>query len=133
MRLQEDGNQPKVTDFSANSSLAFGSVADYVQGKLTKFEKKERNDLLSQLSSLKHTEHALSTVRSGVSSLQSSLRRIRSELSDPHRAIATKMFPLSNLHRTTELLQHSIRAFRLSKKLRDLMAASGAEPKIKKT
>ncbi|KAI9114639.1 hypothetical protein K1719_014337 [Acacia pycnantha] len=86
------------------------------------------NELLSQLSSLKHTEHALSTVRSGVSSLQSSLRRVRSELSEPHRAIATKTVQLSNLHRTTELLQHSIRALRLSKKLRDVMAASSGEP-----
>ncbi|XP_028792609.1 conserved oligomeric Golgi complex subunit 5-like [Neltuma alba] len=86
------------------------------------------SELLSQLSSLKHAEHALSTVRSGVSSLQSSLRRVRSELSEPHRAIATKTVQLSNLHRTTELLQHSIRALRLSKKLRDVMAVSSAEP-----
>ncbi|KAJ7960655.1 conserved oligomeric Golgi complex subunit 5 [Quillaja saponaria] len=86
------------------------------------------NELLSQLSSLKHAEHALSTVRSGVSSLQSSVRRVRSELSDPHRAIATKTLQLSNLHRTAEFLQHTIRALRLSKKLRDLMAASSDEP-----
>ncbi|XP_054798490.1 conserved oligomeric Golgi complex subunit 5 [Prosopis cineraria] len=86
------------------------------------------NELLSQLSSLKHAEHALSTLRSGVSSLQSSLRRVRSELSEPHRAIATKTVQLSNLHRTTELLQHSIRALRLFKKLRDVMAVSTAEP-----
>ncbi|KAJ1379674.1 putative conserved oligomeric Golgi complex subunit 5-like [Sesbania bispinosa] len=49
--------------------------------------------------------------------------QLRSELSDPHRAIAAKTAQLSNLHRTTELLQHSVRALRLSKKLRDLMAA----------
>ncbi|KAK2377715.1 conserved oligomeric Golgi complex subunit [Trifolium repens] len=81
------------------------------------------DELLSQLSSLHHADHALSTLRSALSSLQSSLRRLRSELSDPHRSIASKTAQLSNLHRTTELLQHSVRALRLSKKLRDLMAA----------
>ncbi|CAL5190553.1 unnamed protein product [Lathyrus oleraceus] len=80
------------------------------------------DELLSQLSSLHHADHALSTLRSALSSLQSSLRRLRSELSDPHRSIASKTAQLSNLHRTTELLQHSVRALRLSKKLRDLMA-----------
>ncbi|CAN0913966.1 Conserved oligomeric Golgi complex subunit 5 [Linum grandiflorum] len=85
-------------------------------------------DLLNQLSSLKHAEHALSTVRSAVASLQSSVRRARSELSDPHKSIQSKTSQLSNLHSTAELLQHTIRALRLSKKLRDLASASEAEP-----
>ncbi|KAJ0051715.1 hypothetical protein Pint_01402 [Pistacia integerrima] len=84
-------------------------------------------DLLNQLSSLNHAEHALSTVRSAISSLQSSVRLVRSELSDPYKSIKSKTVQLSNLHRTTELLQHTIRALRLSKKLRDLLAASEAD------
>ncbi|XP_044502086.1 conserved oligomeric Golgi complex subunit 5-like [Mangifera indica] len=85
-------------------------------------------DLLNQLSSLNHAEHALSTVRSAITSLQSSVRRVRSELSDPYKSIKSKTVQLSNLHRATELLQHTIRALRLSKKLRDLLSASEADP-----
>ncbi|GKV35165.1 hypothetical protein SLEP1_g43469 [Rubroshorea leprosula] len=84
--------------------------------------------LLTQLSSLKNAELSLSTLRSSVSSLQSSLHRIRSELSDPHKAVLSKTAQLSNLHRTSELLSHSIRALRLSKKLRELMSAAESEP-----
>ncbi|GLU06683.1 hypothetical protein SLE2022_236890 [Rubroshorea leprosula] len=84
--------------------------------------------LLTQLSSLKNAELSLSTLRSSVSSLQSSLHRIRSELSDPHKAVLFKTAQLSNLHRTSELLSHSIRALRLSKKLRELMSAAESEP-----
>ncbi|OMO68018.1 Golgi transport complex protein [Corchorus capsularis] len=84
--------------------------------------------LLNQLSSLNNAELSLSTLRSSVSSLQSSLRRVRSELSEPHNSILSKTVQLSNLHRTSELLSHSIRAVRLSKKLRDLMASAEAEP-----
>ncbi|KAI4306003.1 hypothetical protein L6164_029322 [Bauhinia variegata] len=125
------------TSFSsaALSSGSPASTAEKLHNAIRLLENQLRSEvlsrhdeLLSQLSSLKHSEHAVSTVRSGVSSLQSSLRRLRSELSDPHRAISTKTVQLSNLHHTTELLQHSIRALRLSKKLRDLMAAASAEP-----
>ncbi|GLT63331.1 hypothetical protein SLA2020_359040 [Shorea laevis] len=84
--------------------------------------------LLSQLSSLKNAELSLSTLRSSVSSLQSSLHRIRSELSDPHKAVLSKTLQLSNLHRTSELLSHSIRAIRLSKKVRELVSSAEAEP-----
>ncbi|CAL0315869.1 unnamed protein product [Lupinus luteus] len=86
------------------------------------------HDLLSQLSSLHHADHALSTLRSSLSSLQSSLRRLRSELSAPLRQISSNTTTLSNLHRTTELINHSIRFLRLSKKLRDLTSAAAAEP-----
>ncbi|XWS35298.1 hypothetical protein CRYUN_Cryun21dG0114000 [Craigia yunnanensis] len=84
--------------------------------------------LLTQLSSLNNAELSLSTLRSSISSLQSSLRRVRSELSEPHNSILSKTAQFSNLHRTSELLSHSIRAIRLSKKLRDLMASAEAEP-----
>ncbi|MFQ6667526.1 hypothetical protein Gotur_033509, partial [Gossypium turneri] len=84
--------------------------------------------LLTQLSSLNNAEISLSTLRSSISSLQSSVRRVRSELSEPHNSILSKTVQLSNLHRTSELLSHSIRAIRLSKKLRDLMASAEAEP-----
>ncbi|PPD71576.1 hypothetical protein GOBAR_DD31527 [Gossypium barbadense] len=84
--------------------------------------------LLTQLSSLNNAEISLSTLRSSISSLQSSVRRVRSELSEPQNSILSKTVQLSNLHRTSELLSHSIRAIRLSKKLRDLMASAEAEP-----
>ncbi|XVF37671.1 hypothetical protein REPUB_Repub20aG0029700 [Reevesia pubescens] len=84
--------------------------------------------LLTQLSSLNNAEHSLSTLRSSISSLQSSLRRVRSELSEPHNSILSKTVQLSNLHKTSELLSHSIRATRLSKKLRDLMVSAETEP-----
>ena len=78
------------------------------------------------LSSPSHRPRPLH-LRSSLSSLQSCLRRVRSEFSKPHRSIATKTSRFSNLHRTTEFLQHSVRALRLSKKLRDLMAAGEPE------
>ena len=43
------------------------------------------------------------------------------------KSIQTQCVQLSNLHRTTELLQHSIRALRLSKKLRDLISSSAGD------
>ncbi|KAL5999285.1 Conserved oligomeric Golgi complex subunit [Asimina triloba] len=86
------------------------------------------DDLLAQLSSLKDAESALSVVRSGISNLQSSVRRVRLEIAEPHRQIRTKTVQLSNLHVTSELLQFTVRAIRLSKKLRDMMAAAEAEP-----
>ncbi|KAL1307633.1 hypothetical protein HN51_049532 [Arachis hypogaea] len=88
------------------------------------------SDLLGQLSSLHHATSALSTIRSSLSSLNSSVRRLRSELSDPHRSIASATVQLNNLHRTSELLQHSVRALRLSRKLRDLVAAAPDPEKL---
>ncbi|KAK9272366.1 hypothetical protein L1049_002737 [Liquidambar formosana] len=120
---------------SALSSGSAASTAEKLQHGVRLLEHQLRSEvlsrhplLLSQLSSLQHAELALSTVRSAVSSLQSSLRRVRSEIADPHRQIKIKTVQLSNLHHTTELLQHTIRALRLSKKLRDLMAIFDAEP-----
>ncbi|XP_002526650.2 conserved oligomeric Golgi complex subunit 5 [Ricinus communis] len=125
------------TSFSsaALSSGSPASTAEHLHHAIRLLESQLRTevlsrhtDLLNQLSSLKHAEHALSTVRSAVSSLQSSVRRVRSELSDPHRSIQSKTQQLSNLHSTAELLQHTIRALRLCKKLRDLISASELEP-----
>lgn len=88
------------------------------------------HDLLNQLTSLRAAESALSTLRSSVTSLQSSLRRVRSELSDPHQVIEVKTLQLSNLHSATELLQSTIRTIRLSKKLRDLMDSTPDPEKL---
>ncbi|XP_030929687.1 conserved oligomeric Golgi complex subunit 5 [Quercus lobata] len=85
------------------------------------------DDLLSQLSSLHHANVALSTLRSSVSSLQSSIRKVRSDLSDPLRSINSQTIQLSNLHSTSHLLGHSLRALRLSKKLRDLASVDDTE------
>ncbi|KAL0801215.1 hypothetical protein Bca101_056391 [Brassica carinata] len=84
-------------------------------------------ELLSQLSSLSHAEISLSSLRSSVSSLQSSIRRIRSDLSEPVRSVRSKSVQLTNLHSATELLSHSVRTLRLSKKLRDLTDGSDPE------
>ncbi|KAJ8763090.1 hypothetical protein K2173_023295 [Erythroxylum novogranatense] len=125
------------TSFSsaALSSGSPASTAERLHNAIRLLESQLRSevlsrhsDLLNQLSSIKHAEHALSTVRSAVSSLQSSIRRVRSELSDPYNSIHSKTVQLSNLHHTTELLQHTIRILRLSKKLRDLVSASEDEP-----
>ncbi|XP_042478504.1 conserved oligomeric Golgi complex subunit 5 [Macadamia integrifolia] len=86
------------------------------------------DDLLGQLSSLKDAESSLSVVRSGISTLQSSVRRVRQEIADPHRQIRLKTVQLSNIHNTAELLQFTVRVLRLSKKLRELMAAAASEP-----
>ncbi|PRQ52095.1 putative oligomeric Golgi complex subunit 5 protein [Rosa chinensis] len=119
------------TSFSsaALSSGSPASTAEKLQNAIRLLESQLRSevlsrhaDLLSQLSSLQHADHALSTVRSSVHSLQSSLRHTRSELSDPLRSITALTLQLSNLHATSELLHHTLRALRLSKKLRDLAA-----------
>ncbi|KAL0002266.1 hypothetical protein SO802_016047 [Lithocarpus litseifolius] len=85
------------------------------------------DDLLSQLSSLHHANVALTTLRSSVSSLQSSIRKVRSDLSDPLRSINSQTIQLSNLHSASHLLGHSLRALRLSKKLRDLASVDDTE------
>ncbi|KAG9439155.1 hypothetical protein H6P81_019320 [Aristolochia fimbriata] len=84
------------------------------------------NDLLSQLSSLKDADSALGVVRSGISALQSSVRRVRLEIAEPHRHVRLQTVQLSNLHATSQLLQATVRLIRQSKKLRDLVSA--AEP-----
>ncbi|KAK9153286.1 hypothetical protein Sjap_000766 [Stephania japonica] len=86
------------------------------------------HDLLGQLSSLKDADAALSVVRSGIATLQSSLRRCRQEIADPRRHIRLKTLQLSNLHHTLELVQSTSRVLRQSKKLRDLMEISGTDP-----
>lgn len=117
------------TDFSsaALTSGSPASTAEKLQNAIRLLESQLRSEvlsrhdhLLSQLSSLHHADHALSTVRSSVLSLQSSLRRTRSELSDPLTSIRTLTAQLQNLHTSSDLLHHSIRALRLSSKLRSL-------------
>ncbi|XWS09351.1 hypothetical protein CRYUN_Cryun40dG0077700 [Craigia yunnanensis] len=125
------------TSFSsaALSSGSPASTAEYLLQAIRQLDSQLRSHVLSnhpllltQLSSLNNTELSLSTLRSSISSLQSSLRCVRSELSEPHNSILSKTVQLSNLHLTSELLSHSIRAIRLSKKLRDLMVSAEAEP-----
>ncbi|XP_068657268.1 conserved oligomeric Golgi complex subunit 5-like [Aristolochia californica] len=86
------------------------------------------NELLFQLSSLKDGQSALAVVRSGISTLQSSVRRVRHEIAEPHRNIRLQTVQLSNLHATSELLQATIRLLRQSKKLRDLVSNSASDP-----
>ncbi|XP_022722327.1 conserved oligomeric Golgi complex subunit 5 isoform X1 [Durio zibethinus] len=120
---------------AALSSGSPASIAEHLLQAIRQLDSQLRSHVLSnhpllltQLSSLNNAELSLSTLRSSISSLQSSLRRVRSELSEPHTSILSKTVHLSNLHRTSELLSHSIRAIRLSKKLRDLMASAEVEP-----
>ncbi|GMG98865.1 hypothetical protein Nepgr_000705 [Nepenthes gracilis] len=119
----------------ALSTGSAASTAEKLQDGIRLLEKQLRSevlsrhdDLFSQLSSLRDAESALSVVRSAVSTLQSSVRRIRSEIADPNRQIRSKTTQLYNLHKTTELLQFTIRVLRLSKKLRDLMVISDSDP-----
>ncbi|KAF9687007.1 hypothetical protein SADUNF_Sadunf02G0049100 [Salix dunnii] len=125
------------TSFSsaALSSGSPASTAEHLHHAIRLLESQLRSEVLSrhshllhQLSSLKDSELSLSALRSAVSSLQSSVRRVRSEISDPHDSIQSKTIQLSNLHRTNQALQHTTRALRLSKKLRDLISASESEP-----
>ncbi|KAM7252503.1 hypothetical protein ACFE04_024386 [Oxalis oulophora] len=127
------------TNFSsaALSSGSPASTAEHLHQAIRLLESQLRSevlsrhsDLLNQLSSLQHADHSLSSVRSSVSSLQSSLRRIRSELSDPHQAIRSKTLQLSNLHTTTQLLTHTIRVLRISKKLRELVSSALSDEKL---
>ncbi|KAF8080342.1 hypothetical protein N665_0952s0001 [Sinapis alba] len=121
----------------SSAALASGSpasTAERLHQAIRLLDSQLRNDvisrhpeLLSQLSSLSHAEISLSSLRSSVSSLQSSIRRIRSDLSEPVRSVRSKSVQLSNLHSATELLSHSVRTLRLSKKLRDL-TADGSDP-----
>ncbi|XP_078447738.1 Golgi transport complex protein-like protein [Wolffia australiana] len=111
---------------TSNSAIA---RAEYLQHGIRQLEQQLRSevqsrheDLLSQLSSLRDAESALSTVRSGVSSLQSLLRHARSEISDPRRLLSSHTLQLSNLHRTAELLQSAFKLLRQSRRLRDLTA-----------
>ncbi|KAJ6736052.1 CONSERVED OLIGOMERIC GOLGI COMPLEX COMPONENT 5 [Salix viminalis] len=120
---------------SALSSGSPASTAEHLHHAIRLLESQLRSEVLSrhphlfhQLSSIKEAELSLSTLRSAISSMQSSVRRVRSELSDPYNAIQSKTIQLSNLHRTNQALQHTIRALRLSKKLRDLISASESEP-----
>ncbi|KAB5568421.1 hypothetical protein DKX38_002214 [Salix brachista] len=124
------------TSFSS-AALSSGSpafTAEHLHHAIRLLESQLRSDVLSrhshllhQLSSLKDAELSLSALRSAVSSLQSSVRRVRSDLSD-HDSIQSKTIQLSNLHRTNQALQHTTRALRLSKKLRDVISASESEP-----
>ncbi|CAL5335411.1 unnamed protein product [Camellia sinensis] len=120
---------------AALSSGSAASRAEKLQDGIRLLEKQLRSevlsrhdDLLSQLSSLRDAESAVSALRSAVTTLQSSVRRVRSEIADPNRQIRSKTLQLSNLHRTTELLQFTIRVLRQSKKFRDVMAAGESEP-----
>ncbi|GAB4844768.1 Conserved oligomeric Golgi complex subunit [Ancistrocladus abbreviatus] len=119
----------------ALSTGSAASTAEKLQDGIRLLEKELRSevlsrhdDLFSQLSSLRDAESALAIVRSAVSTLQTSVRRVRSEIADPNRQIRSKTTQLLNIHKTSELLQYTIRVLRLSKKLRDLMTVAESEP-----
>nr|XP_043611829.1 conserved oligomeric Golgi complex subunit 5 [Erigeron canadensis] len=125
--LTPDFNKTQFSSEALSSGTA-AARAEKIQEGIHLLEKQLRSqvlsrhtDLLSQLSSVKDAESSLFSIRSAVLSLQSSVRNVRSELSDPHRQIRSKTVQLSNLHFTLDLLQHSLRVIRLSKKLRDVM------------
>ncbi|MQL71912.1 hypothetical protein Taro_004265 [Colocasia esculenta] len=119
----------------ALTSNSAASRAEHLQDGIRQLEKQLRSEvlsrhggLLSQLSSLRDAESALSTVRSGVSSLQSSLRRVRLEVAEPRRQLHAHTVQLSNLHHTADLLQFTSKLLRQSKKLRDLVAVGSEHP-----
>ncbi|GAB2242838.1 hypothetical protein Droror1_Dr00019613 [Drosera rotundifolia] len=78
-------------------------------------------DLLDHLSSLKDAESSVAVVRSSLDNLNSSIHRLRAEISVPNGQIRAKTIQLMNLNRAIEILDVSIRVLRLGKKLRDVM------------
>ncbi|XP_047318062.1 conserved oligomeric Golgi complex subunit 5 [Impatiens glandulifera] len=131
--LYPDFDSSRFSSAALSSGFAAARV-EKLQGGIHLLEQQLRSeilsrhtDLLSQLSSLKDADSSLAAIRSSVSTLQSSVRRVRSEIADPHIQIRAKTLQLSNLHNTTELLQFTIRVLRLSRKLRDVMAAGETE------
>ncbi|GAB4846170.1 hypothetical protein Ancab_025168 [Ancistrocladus abbreviatus] len=120
----------------ALSTGSSASTAEKIQDGIRLLEKELRSevlsrhdDLFSQLSSLRDAESALAIVRLAVSTLQTSVRGVRSDIADPNRQIRSKTAQLLNIHKTSELLQYTIRVLRLSKKLRDLMTVAESDPK----
>ncbi|KAG6466229.1 conserved oligomeric Golgi complex subunit 5-like [Zingiber officinale] len=79
--------------------------------------------LLAQLASLRSSESSLAAVRSGVESLQSSLRRSRLDLAEPRQVVRAHTIQLSNLHAAADLLASAARLLRLSRRLRDLVSS----------
>ncbi|KAF3652263.1 putative ras-related protein RABB1c-like [Capsicum annuum] len=124
------------TKFSS-AALSSGSTASRIEKLhegLRKLDLQLRNevlnrheDLLSQLTSLRVVESSLSSLRSSVSNLQGLVKKVRSELSEPHKEIEVKTLQLSNLNKVIQLLQSTIRVVRLCKKLRDVVVDLGNE------
>ncbi|KAJ0680471.1 putative oligomeric Golgi complex subunit 5 protein [Helianthus annuus] len=132
--LSSDFNSTQFSSDALSSGTA-AARAEKIQDGIRLLEKQLRSevlnrhdDLLAQLSSVKDADLSLASIRSAVSTLQSSVRRIRSEIADPNRQIRSKTVQLSNLHFTVDLLQSTVRVLRLSKKLREVMA----EPDVQK-
>ncbi|KAK6157099.1 hypothetical protein DH2020_011347 [Rehmannia glutinosa] len=109
-----------------SSALSSGSAASRIEVRLLDTQLRHEvlsrhHGLLHQLSSTKAAESSLSSLRTSVSSLQSTVRHARSKLSDPHRVISAQTLQLNNLHSTSSLLQYSIRTLRSTQKLRNLV------------
>lgn len=130
--LSDNFNSTKFASEALSSGSA-ASCADKLEEGIRLLEKQLRNEvylrhdeLLQQLSSLKDAEGALSVVKSGVSGLQASVTRVRSEIAEPYKQIKVKSQQLKNLHETVELLQSIVRVLRQVKRLRELMDGGGA-------
>lgn len=134
--LSDDFNSTKFASEALSSGSAV-SCADKLAEGIRLLEKQLRNEvysrhdeLIQQLWSLKDAEGVLNIVKSGVSSLQGSVQRVRSEIAEPYKQIRLKSQQLSHLHETVELLQITVRVIRQVRKLRELMDSEGASSKL---
>ena len=59
-------------------------------------------------------------------SLQSSLSRVRDELTDPYQEIRVKVVQLKNLHSAVDLLRHILQSIKLTQRLRVHVGAGAA-------
>ena len=78
--------------------------------------------------SLRDTAGELAGLRAGVEALQAVMQRVRSEIAEPHRQIASRTRQLAALSGTVELLHTIIRFLKLVARLREtLVAGPGAD------
>ncbi|CAN6451672.1 unnamed protein product [Victoria cruziana] len=125
--LSSDFN-PAAFSASALSAGSAASSSEHLQNAIRLLHQHLRSQilhrhhhLLRQLSSISDCNSSLTLIRSSVCSLQSSLARLRSDVSAPFRLIRLQTLQLSNLHTTIELLQSTVRLLRQTQKLRSLM------------
>ena len=90
-------------------------------------------ELVQHVSSLCDTAGTLSSLRLGVETLQAAMQRVRAEIAEPHRHIASRTLQLAALSRSVELLHAVVRMLKLNAKLRESMGASGDLARTAKT
>ncbi|KAJ6820005.1 conserved oligomeric Golgi complex subunit 5 [Iris pallida] len=111
---------------AALSSGSAASRAESLQDSIRLLHRHLRDEvllrhdsLLLSLSHLSSLSSSLSSLRSSLSSLSLSVRRARSDLSDPRRLLSLHTSQLHNLHSAAHLLANVSKLLKLSSKLRN--------------